>query len=757
MSSRLTIDRSAAKDRRGFGLFSDDEDDEEIERTPVSFSGNKSGFQALSPGDVGNSSPAASTSSMISPLASSTPTRGSRNSALITPQRPRSAHRSTPYSTTTSRALMRAKISKDAMIDRESELISTETTYETTTTSVKRSKYTMSGARGNPREGAEPESDGREDQEEAESDKGGQEFSITPSRNIFSRTTTPSKTPTKSPKRESQVPEMGKKTWGQWLGAILPASVKKPVKAILGDPAEFRSNEQEAQTPRKEAPAQDYDFEDNEVLSLPGSFGKAPPSPVRTPSQPPSKREQRKVEICYETPSREGLFAYQKPRVAVAPRTLPPPSRRIIPTLAVSSKTPGRSASPTVTPSSSLHRPSNFIERMKSAKRTNRYDPYSRPKGTSSRGKRRSSELSEPKELTAEEELELLKRREKERKVQEAEDRYLKREIRRKLGQEDPEQDGDGDSEMSDTDTSFQQPSVEEVPDEGEPPIVAPPAPPASNSPIRQSIPTPSTPPTGPAPTFLFGNLSPSPTTPTATPAAPEPATAPTTWSFSSDSDKENISSGPPPPPTMSHAQLPTPLTTSSHPPSIAGGLLGTSPQPAGGFGLGLPKESTPLNRQRSAAEKFKPHISSGLRESSTVDEEKENENDIENKKPSLGYDKENASSSSSGKLGGPSSGGVGGGGLAMQSVFKPSGALKENSGVLNLGKSDVKVDLRAKIDTIPHRQLECTVAWPSLNQPFGGKDVRTAVESMFNTAAMSEFPQGLDGEMFGLAVHVGI
>ncbi|PWW74737.1 hypothetical protein C7212DRAFT_365236 [Tuber magnatum] len=751
MSSRLTINRS---DRRGFGLFSDDEDDSDIERTPVSFSGNKSGFQALSPGDAGNSSPAASTSSMISPLASSTPTRGSRNSALITPQRPRSAHRSTPYSTTTSRALMRAKISKDATIDRESELISAETTYETSTTLVKKSKYTMCGARGNPQEDAEPEPDGREEQEGAKDNKGGQEFSITPSRNIFSRTTTPNKTPTKSPKKESQVPETGKKTWGQWLGAILPASVKKPVKAILGDPAEARSAEQEVRTPRKEAPAQDYDFEDNEGLSLPGSFGKAPPSPVRTPSQPPSKREQRKVEISYETPSREGLLAYQKLKAAAAPRTLPPPSRRIIPTLA-SSKTPGRSASPAVTPSSSFHRPSNFIERMKSAKRTNRYDPYSRPRGASTHGKKRSPEPSEPKELTAEEELELLKRREKERKVQEAEDRYLKREIRKKLGQEDPEQDGDGDSEMSDTDTSFLQPSVEEVLDEGEPPTGAPPVSPAPRSPARQSAPATPTP-TGSPPAFLFGNPSPPSATTAPTPAAPEPATAPTTWSFSSDSDKENISSGPPPPPTMSHAQLPAPLTTSSHPPSIAGGLLGTSPQPAGGFGLGLSKESTPLNRQRNAAEKFKPHISSGLRESSTVDEEKENENDIENKKPFSGYDKENASSSSSGKLGGPSNGGVGGG-LAMQSVFKPSGALKENSGVLNLGKSDAKVDLRAKIDAIPHRQLECTISWPSLNQPFGGKDVRAAVESMLNTAAMGEFPEGFDGEMFGLAVHVGV
>jgi len=58
MSSRLTIDRSAVKDRRGFGLFSDDEDDSDIERTPVSFSGNKSGFQVLdaagSSGDAGS-------------------------------------------------------------------------------------------------------------------------------------------------------------------------------------------------------------------------------------------------------------------------------------------------------------------------------------------------------------------------------------------------------------------------------------------------------------------------------------------------------------------------------------------------------------------------------------------------------------------------------------------------------------------------------------------------------------------------------
>ncbi|RPA98516.1 hypothetical protein L873DRAFT_1808148 [Choiromyces venosus 120613-1] len=721
---------------------------------------------------------------MISPLASSTPTRGSRSSSLITPQRPRSAHRTTPYSTTTSRALMRAKISKDATIDRESELISTETTYETTTTSVKQFKYTMSGARGSLREDAQAESDEQEEQGDAEDDKeDDQEFSITPSRNIFSRTTTPSKTPTKSPKKESQVPETGKKTWGQWLGAILPASVKKPVKAILGDPAEFKSTEQEVHTPKKETPAQDYDFDDNEEFSLPGSFGKAPPSPLRTPSQPPSKREQRKIEMSYETPSRDGLFAYQKPKTVIAPRTLPPPSRRIIPTLAPSSKTPGRSASASVAPGSSYHRPSNFIERMKSAKRSNRYDPYSRPKGTSSRAKKTSPEPSEPTELTAEEELELLERREKERKVQEAEDRYLKREIRKKLGQEEPEQDGDGDSEMSDTETSSQQPSVEEVVDEGEPSERSPPASPAPKSPVKQSVPTPSSPPTGPAPTFLFGNpSSPPPTTTTTTaPAAPEPAAAPTTWSFSSDSDKENISSGPPPPPTMSHAQLPAPLTTSSHPPAIAGGLLGTyHHQPDGGFGLGLglPKESTPLNRQRSAAEKFKPHVSSGLRESSTVDEEKENEKDVENKRPlSFGYDKENASSSSSsgGKLGGSSSGGGVGGGLTMQSVFKTSGALKENERVLNLGKSDAKVDLRAKIEAVcslpflsfigtehgtnvisqlQPKQLECGVSWPTLSQPFGGKDVCAAVESMFNTV---DFPQGFDGEMFGLAVHVDL
>jgi hypothetical protein len=51
MDNRLTLSRSAVRENRGFGLFSDDEGDEsEVERFPVSFSGNKSGFEVLGRG-----------------------------------------------------------------------------------------------------------------------------------------------------------------------------------------------------------------------------------------------------------------------------------------------------------------------------------------------------------------------------------------------------------------------------------------------------------------------------------------------------------------------------------------------------------------------------------------------------------------------------------------------------------------------------------------------------------------------------------
>lgn len=645
------------------------------------------------------------------------------------------------------------------------------------------------------------EEDDTEEEQEGGKEKGNiVVLPVTPSRNIFSRPA-PSETPKEPSSAERQVPDTGKKTWSQWLSTILPASVKKPVRAILGAPSDTASP---VRTPTHAR--LDEDVEEEERYTLPGSFDRRPRSLSPTLSQDPTESNNTaSFEVNYESPCRKassfdasygtqfrmGSFDLGKSKSASAsfPRALPAPSKRDAPARSPSKKPPRRSATPAADAGSSFHKPSNFIERMRTAKSNHRYDPYSRPTSRLARGNVLRTESEET--LTAEQELEILIQRERDRKVQEAEDRYLKREIKRKLGQ----LDDDGDEEMSPENepSTNRNPTVEDAPDHGDERVQEQvgTATPPPKSPVKQKRRDSAAPaPVGPLPNFLFGE-TPAPAPASLSPPSPAPAgldiTAggappPTSWSFSSDSDKENISSGPPPPPTMSHAQLPAPLATSSQPPAVAGGLFSTAPQPAGGFGLGLPKESPAVGRQRSQAEKFKPVNPSGLRESSTVDEEKENEMDldIENQKPSSGKKSgEKSTTTGSAQQQQQFQG--------SQNAFRPSLALKENSGVLNLGKkSEGKVDIRAKIEAVcffsppnnfircsstlltmvcslsqlSNKQLECAISWPTMTMTtttFGDRDVRSAVENLFNGNSNNpkQYPPGITSDMFGLAVKV--
>lgn len=793
-----TTSTMPAKKRRGFGLFSDDEEDEamgdESKKLSVSFSGNKSGFEKIEKvkgkgrmsldGTDSNSSPSLSISFPVYTPQSATASRNSRNSSLITPKRSGRAPRSTPYSTTTSRALQRAKAasqSNGSVDNHEAQLIS-DTSYEEP--SDKRSPYTMHGAKEYD-DGDEVPTD--EDPIDVGLVRPANEYSftITPSRNLFTKTPSPvKKTPTRSPKEAPSTPATGKKTWGQWLGSILPESVKKPVKAILGAPEDDPYDmEAKVITPTKElvigTPKKDnVDDENDDVYSLPGSFGK--PEPKRpspssmTTSLQLDYRSNSKTNDHYDsrelsqsfggTPTRvndSGLFIYDKPKIT----TSTAPSRR---ERRSTMSTPLKHSKPTIEVSS-LRKPNNFIERMRSAKKTPRYDPYAR-KSTGSAPPKEKVRLTqeEETELTPEEKLKLLKQRQKERKIAELEDKYEMREALKALGQPIPDDD---DEIMPDSDTEAPKdkgkgkeketrraslnPTVEEAAEEAST-IPSSPGSPPKTSPVKRTRESPTAAPSRnlftpskPAPSFLLNTEVKPGDIPFKINTAPPPTDAPTinfnaapAWSFASDtSDKENISDGPPPPPTMSHATLPAPLTASASPPVLSGGLFGS--QPAGGFGLGVsPAKETPLTpfqRQKNAAERFKPTAPSSLRESRCADEdEKENV-----------PDKENAGEgSSSGK--GEKKGLSQQQGQSSGSGVFAKAALKENAGVLNMGKSEVKIDVRAQVEGIPIKQLSSVMVWP-VDSSFGSQVMKDAVASMW-TGKLSEYPAGF-GELFAQSI----
>lgn len=651
--------------------------------------------------------------------------RNSRNSQLTTPKRSgRVSHRNTPYSTTTSRALQRAKASQNAVPGQEEDQLIGDTSYEEPSQPSqpsqpeRKSPYSMHGAKDS---GVQDYEEEKTDEDQSGDCLEEQIFRITPTKSIFSRTTTPVKTPTRPLKATVQSPPAtGKKTWGQWLGDILPESVKKPVKAILGAPAGVpQTKDLIVGTPKK-------DMEDEYSYTLPGSFGKSdyghrsPPLKLGYEHDGGANSYGSEFDISRSfsgTPSRvnpSDLFIYDKPKSEA--KSTAPSKRARRSTMSTPIK-----ANKVLPPISSLQKPNNFIERMRSAKKTNRYDPYARR----SPAKKEKIQLTveEEKELTPAEEVELVKQRQRERKIAALEDKYLMREALRAMGQTpDDEQMTDSDSEILIGDkgkgrerslsmSANLSATVEDVPEEVASATklpIAPLSPP--KSPIKKTRESPQSMPSrnlfesaAPVPSFLVGagvDTSPGFTISDASPPAENPAislSAPsTTWSFGSDSsDKENISSGPPPPPTMSHAQLPAPLTASAQPPAVSGSLFGS--QPAGGFGLGPPKESPAIGRQRSQAEKFAPKVSSSLRESRTAADydDKENQSEkVDKENIGEGNSKKDGESELKKKVG-----------LSQQTtqgsnVFAKKG-LKENASVVNVGKNDVKVDVRAKVEAV--------------------------------------------------------
>lgn len=669
---------------------------------------------------------------VYSPPKKATSSRNSRNSQLTTPKRSgRVSHRNTPYSTTTSRALQRAKASQNVVPGQEEDQLIGDTSYEEPSQPERKSPYSMHGAKDS---GVQDYVEEKTDEDQSGDCLEEQVFRITPTKSIFSRTTTPIKTPTRPPKAAAQSPPAtGKKTWGQWLGDILPESVKKPVKAILGAPEGVpQTKDLIVGTPKK-------DMDDEYSYTLPGSFGKSdyghrsPPLKLDYEYDGGANSYGSEFDISKSfsgTPSRvnpSDLFIYDKPKPE--PKSTAPSKRARRSTMSTPIK-----SNKVLPPISSLQKPNNFIERMRSAKKTNRYDPYAR---RSPMKNKVQPAVEEEKELTPAEEVELVKQRQRERKIAALEDKYLMREALRAMGQApDDEQMTDSDSEILAKDkgkgrerslsmSANLNATVEDVPEEAASEKaaseeaaseeaapttklpIAPPSPP--KSPIKKTRESPQSMPSrnlfesaAPVPSFLVGagiDASPGFTISDAPPPVENPAISlsvpPTTWSFGSDSsDKENISSGPPPPPTMSHAQLPAPLTTSAQPPAVSGSLFGS--QPAGGFGLGPPKESPAIGRQRSQAEKFAPKVSSSLRESRTAADYDDKENQSEKE------DKENIGEGSS-KKGGESE--LKKMGLSQQTtqgsnVFAKKG-LKENAGVINVGKNDVKVDVRAKVEAV--------------------------------------------------------
>jgi len=762
-TTTMTSTNSTPKKRRGFGLFdSEDEYDNdfvESQKEPVQFSGDMSGFASMS--DSEGPSRSATKSS-------------SRTSILTTPKR-RSAiasRRSTPYSSTTSRALMRAKRGSKESSENEEERLISESMFGPSPVLGKSQKgrFVMSGALGY----SEDEQPFTEQETDPESYR-------TPSRELFSRKP---KSPRQQSTETNQLPEgskIVKKTWGQWLKSILPDVVTKPVESIMhaSHPEELESG---PVTPFK-TPEQYRDG----ALPIPGSFEKAVALPPKNDNyinpnflnhdtqRTPIRSSEGLFQYSNESPFSIGSPTSTQSNASQSPASAKKGSR------APTAPTSARRMIP-APPAVSYRKPSNFIERMRNAKKQKRYDPYSRPSSTPRKigGSFTAQPFEEmTKDLTPEEELELLERREKDRKVQEAEDRYLRRETLRRLGR--PVED----EEMSDTpdvpskkgkEKAATVEDFQEMEDGMEGDRSGSTTPPDS-PPQQSSGSSLFSKPTG-APLFQFQNIAPKPAPPVEkkAPAEIAPIDKPV-FSFTStttfgepDSDKENISQ-PPPPPVMSHRELPSPPVPAPTPPSLNGGLFAEK-QPIGGFGISdapivqhspLVSPMSPMSRQRF--DKFKPRVSSGLRESATI--EKENEHDKENPSENTNNGEGSSSSAKPGKAT-----------FGTQVVPKPASQVGSSGALREVGRNSpvgtgVKVDVRAKIAAVsfssihrfgcvvltgmqlPVKDLSPIAAWPiNLEVLSAGIDMKVQdyVKTAFTASSQEQWLKDWADEIFGAA-----
>ncbi|KAA8911034.1 hypothetical protein FN846DRAFT_937077 [Sphaerosporella brunnea] len=727
-TTTITSTTTTAK-RRGFGLFdSEDDYDSEVAETPrqpVRFTGDKSGFVSDSDGS--------------SSIARGTATRktSSRRSKLTTPSRKIAERRGTPYHKNTSGRLFRHTRGTESENDEE-RLISDS----------------MFGAQPEPKGAAEKKkarfavmSDALSEEEQVEEES--TEVDTDRERSLSPVKRSPRQRSPREAKQQSQS-NVTRQTWGQWLRSI----VADPVGTLLHAPVPVPARQPEPaswpEPPRTPTP------ELSVVPQMPGSFEK-PPIAIPPPSPPPANKTLYSGRSflghdTQETPIRTGerLFQYAgtpfnftspastASTVSASPASIKKGSRA--PTAPTSAK---RMAPP---PVQSFRKPSNFIARMRGVTK-DRYRPYGRP--SASPVKATITHLEKiPKNMPPTEILEILEQRERDRKVQEMEDRYIRRETLKKAGL--PVED----EEMSETHEESankgkgkgkvaMNASVEDMDEDEEEQsgtTTPPESPPQKQVGLFKEL-SPSKP---SQPLFQFKPIAPKP------PLSPEKKAAPTlngadkpAFSFSSaasfgseqeDNDKENMSN-PPPPPNMSHRGLPAPPASALALPS-SGTSLFADKQPVGGFGISEAPTSPTMSRQRF--DKFKPRVSSGLRESATI--EKENEQDKEN--PS---DRENNGEEAPAKPGKVSFG--------TQVTQKPAaaGALREvgrNAPV----STGIKFDVRAKIAAVGHllpplssgigadvaqlpvRDLSPIVAWPPVEVfAHGDQMIQDAVRQHWN------------------------
>lgn len=475
------------------------------------------------------------------------------------------------------------------------------------------------------------------------------------------------------------------------------------------------------------------------------------------------------------------------------------------------------SASP---PAASYRKTSNFIERMRNAKKQKRYDPYSRPSSSPKKAGRTIAPLQHEEVsagLTPEEELEQLERREKDRKVQEAEDRYLRRETLRRLGRpvQDDEEMSDSAAEASCEKGKGRAADAQDMEDSMQEDRVGSTTPPDSPPPqqARSIFKASGT------PLFQFQNTAPKPA---ATGAGVEKTASadqspvdkplfsfgPTALFGEADSDKENMSQpAPSPPPAAAGAPAAVaPAAAAVAPAPVAAtapvaGIFGE--KQSGGFGVSEAgsSSSSSMSPMRQRFDKFKPRVSSGLRESATI--EKENEHDKENPSDntangngngySYNYNIANHAGTNTNNGEGSSSSGAAQG-KAGKAAFgtqvvpkQPSQFSSSSSALREVGRNSttgtaVKIDVRAKIAAVsilsfllfllllpsshslltemqlPVRDLSPIAAWPiSLEVMKGGSSDAKMMSEYVSTAFAASSSEGwltgwAVGELFGAA-----
>ncbi|KAI5848968.1 hypothetical protein BZA05DRAFT_355762 [Tricharina praecox] len=767
-TTTVTTTTTTKPARRGFGLFdSDNEFDsdtaEPVQKAPVRFTGDRSAFANMS--DRSDSEGGASSRNTKS---------SSRKSRLTTPSKKIASRRGTPYHPT-SRA-RRFQSAAESGADTDDEKLISESMFGDSPAPISKKKARFALANSE---------DEREESTELDTDQ----EQKTPIRNR--RPSRPK--PVEKSNQQSEETVISKTTWGQWLRSI----VTHPVATLLTTHAPTKNDSHN----HPKTPETEY-----RSPAMPGSFEKSltlPPPPLPLPADETIHNHNNGNthngnyrffnRDTQNTPVRnaDGLFqhgispfnmsspASTASNGSASPASAKKGSRAL--TAPIASR---RMAPPAAV--TSYRKPSNFIARMRGETKQKRFDPYSRPSSTRRKRGAPVEILPEEitKDLTPEEELDMLERREKDRKVQEAEDRYLRREALRRMGKIVE------DEEMSDTPTESKKgkgkgkgkvATVDDMDDDEDDRAHRSNTPPDSpphklnGSPLFQNLAPKGSPP-------LFQFVTGSTTASTSEKRAPVELNSGERYAgFASlfpsetDSDKENVHN-PPPPPTMSHRELPAAPIPAPAPPA-SGTSLFPEKQPVGGFGIseGPVLQPTPVSPSmtRQRFDKFKPRVSSGLRESATI--EKENEQDKENPSENFLNPHGEGPSSSGGK---PSKAAFG-----TQVVSKPSTQISSSSALREVGRNasagtGVKVDIGGKIAAVcPHptsdswhasltmvkqlpvEELSALIAWPGV-EVFTTADtkIQEAVRAAWKEDEqewLGEWANGVFGEASAMVTRV--